>query len=102
MEHKGRWKVTDPSCGQRCRRIDGLSATGKPVVLYEFEQTMDGLFGSAVINLEDYAGEEDFATKYLLPYGYDSIERMKDLYGDAWRQVAAECVFETDFYEFVL
>lgn len=88
------WIVTDPDCNQRCRIR--VTADGRKLA-YEYEQ--DGPEGKAsaeiVVQDEDYRSES-FVRQYLRPYGYDSIEKVRAIYGCGWEQIVAECIFETE------
>lgn len=52
------------------------------------------------IDLQDYIDEDTdsdsvyFAKKYLNSYGYDTLQVVKDLYGEDWGLVCAECIAE--------
>ncbi|MDL2248945.1 hypothetical protein LJB89_04560 [Tyzzerella sp. OttesenSCG-928-J15] len=49
---------------------------------------------SQVIDMRDY-DEYDIVT-YIKPYGYKSIDEVRKEYGESYKQVIAECIFETD------
>lgn len=95
------WITTDQDCKQRCRIHVLNDNKGKPCPVFEYEQTIDGQKGSATINVFDYIDEKDFVEDYLKPYGYTSVNHVKSIYGQGWEQIIAECIFETDFNEFV-
>ena len=40
--------------------------------------------------------DSEFIHEYLHPYGYESGDELRRIYGDAALQIAAECVFETN------
>lgn len=40
--------------------------------------------------------DSEFIREYLHPYGYESADELRRIYGDAALQIAAECVFETN------
>ena len=90
------WIQTDDATGQHVQAI-----VGEPSV-YRFIDTV-GLGESqyAVItdevrvsgqNLQD----SEFIREYLYPYGYESADELRRIYGDAALQIAAECIFETN------
>ena len=90
------WVVTDPDCDQRCRvrRFeDGC--------VYEYAQLTEHGYVAGKIDVEDYIHDSNFAKDYLMPYGYRSVEALKDVYGENWEQICAECIFETDINEFI-
>lgn len=90
------WVVTDPACDQRCRvqRFeDGC--------IYEYAQLTEHGYVGGEIDVEDYIHDSDFAKDYLMPYGYKSIEALKDVYGKNWEQICAECIFETDLNDYI-
>ncbi len=88
------WRVTDDSCNQRFRihvREDGKTLE------YEYEQDTEFETVSDTIVVQDYDyRSEDFASTYLLPYGYKDIQYVRSIYGVGWEQIVAECIFETD------
>lgn len=47
-----------------------------------------------VINLDEYTDDEK--DDYVRPYGYDGVEDVQRIYLQHWRQIVAECIFETD------
>lgn len=54
-----------------------------------------------VICVDDYEiNSQDFAEQYLLPYSYESVEEVRELYGLQAEQVIAECIFETNSWEY--
>lgn len=91
------WYVTDPSCNQRFRTWtyeDGHK---------EFQYRQDceelGKTAEATINLADYA--EENLDNYVIPFGYDNVEEVKKIYGKEWEHIVAECIFETDIFDFL-
>jgi hypothetical protein len=93
------WTVTDASCNQRCRIhvVDNGHA-----LAYEYEQDTDVGKAEALITVGDYDYQgEKFAADYLLPFGYENIAAVRSIYGVGWEQIVAECIFETDLYEFI-
>lgn len=92
----GEWLLTDDSCYQHCQRISPtefnciqmISLPSGPMGdLYCVYQSM--------IDIDDY--EED-VDDILQSFGYTSLERVKECYGEAWKQIIAECAFETSIY----
>ena len=88
--------LTDDATGQHIRAIAG------PPGAYRFIDTV-GLGESqyAVITDEVRVSGQDlqdseFIREYLYPYGYESADELRRIYGDAALQIAAECVFETN------
>ena len=74
---------------------------GEPSV-YRFIDTV-GLGESqyAVITDEVRVSRQDlqdseFIREYLHPYGYESADELRRIYGDTALQIAAECIFETN------
>lgn len=87
---------------RRSIRRQAIRAIAGPPGAYRFIDTV-GLGESqyAVItdevrvsgqNLQD----SEFIREYLYPYGYESADELRRIYGDAALQIAAECVFETN------
>lgn len=90
---EGPWEVSDPDCGQRWRwrvRPDGRT------VEYEFEQPSGITSVSQVILIDEVMKDKDFEADYIQPFGFRSLEHMKEIYGMAWERMLAEYVFETD------
>lgn len=100
FKHKSSgWRTTDKSCNQRCR----IHTVGDGRTLaYEYEQDTPAGKAHALISVHDYDfRSEKFAADYLAPYGYKNIRQVRAVYGIAWEQIVAECIFETDMEEFV-
>ena len=90
------WVQTDDATGQHVQAIAGEPGA------YRFIDTI-GLSESqyAVITDEARVSGQDlqnseFIREYLHPYGYESADELRRIYGDAALQIAAECVFETN------
>ena len=90
------WMLTDDATGQHIRAIAG------PPGAYRFIDTVGmGEARYAVVIDEVRVSEQDlqdseFIREYLHPYGYESADELRCIYGDAALQIAAECVFETN------
>mgnify|MGYP004483984413 CR=1 FL=1 len=90
------WIQTDDATGQHVQAIEGEPGA------YRFIDT--GRLGEsqyAVITDEVRVSGQDlqdseFIRKYLHPYGYESADELRRIYGDSALQIAAECVFETN------
>lgn len=50
-----------------------------------------------IVNIDDYSEEK--IIDYISSFGYDSIEEVKENYGEEANQVIAECIAETDTQE---
>lgn len=64
--------------------------------LVQIDDLTGGVCGvyTGIIWLDDYSDEE--IRSYLHAYDYESVDQLKEIYGDSWPQIAAECIFETD------
>jgi hypothetical protein len=88
---KTKWICTDPDNEQYGRHIKGRT--------YEFKETMRfpsfeaGEIINMIIDLNDYTEEETL--NHISPY-YDNIDEVKEIYGDDWEWVVAECIFEQE------
>lgn len=51
-----------------------------------------------IISLDEYSEEEIRSYLRDYDYDYDSVENLKEIYGDSWPQIVAECIFETDLF----
>ena len=90
------WVRTDDTTGQHVQVIAEEPGT------YRFIDTI-GLGESQYTVITDEArvsGQDlqdyEFIREYLHPYGYESGDELRRIYGDAALQIAAECVFETN------
>ena len=90
------WILTDNATGQH------VQAIAEEPGAYRFIDTV-GLGESqyAVVADEVRISGRDlqnsgFIREYLHPYGYESGDELRRIYGDAAMQIAAECVFETN------
>jgi hypothetical protein len=86
IESENAWICTDPDCGQYGRQI----AKG----VFEFQQ--EGV--QAEIDLADYTLEEKM--HYVKAYGYTLSQLYEENPKDDADWLVAECIFETDFFEF--
>ena len=90
------WMLTDDATGQHVQAIAGEPGA------YRFIDTVGmGEARYAVVIDEVRVSEQDlqdseFIREYLHPYGYESADELRCIYGDAALQIAAECVFETN------
>ena len=90
------WIQTDDATGQHVQAIAGEPSA------YRFIDTIGlGEFQYAVITDEARVSGQDlqdseFIREYLHPYGYESGDELRRIYGNAALQIAAECVFETN------
>ena len=50
--------------------------------------------------LDDYTEEE--INEYISWFDYESIDEIKEKYGESWKQIIAECIFELDVSDCVL
>lgn len=90
------WVQTDDATGQHVQVIEEEPGA------YRFIDTV-GLGESqyAVITDEVRVSGQDlqdpeFIREYLHPYGYESGDELRRIYGDTALQIAAECIFETN------
>ena len=96
----GEWICSDADSVQYGRKLRELA--------YEFYQiTHVKEDDYAVIHGKVYLDDKDvnsvrFQKDYLAPYSYNSIADLKLEYREAWARVAAECVFETDFLDYIV
>lgn len=90
------WVQTDDATGQHVQAIAGESGA------YRFIDTIGlGKSQYAVITDEARVSGQDlqdseFIHEYLHPYGYESGDELRRIYGDTTLQIAAECIFETN------
>lgn len=85
--------MTKTDSGQWCERL-GLNK-------FQFWETYktdldypDETCYTEVINLDEYTDDEK--DDYVRPYDYDGVEDVQRRYRWHWRQIVAECIFETD------
>ena len=84
----GPWILTDDDCFQICRRYDE-----DHYELYQITgQEEIGFYVTHAII--DY--NECHIKSICDCYGYEGIEQLQSMYGDAWKQIIAECQFELD------
>ena len=90
------WIQTDDATGQHVQAIAGELGA------YRFIDTVGmGEARYAVVIDEVRVSEQDlqdseFIREYLYPYGYESGDELRRIYGDTALQIAAECIFETN------
>ena len=89
---KGEWIKTD-DLQWRCK----VNNTTYHLVEVR-ERPDDYVFVVGIIDIEDYT--EDEIKSYITGYGYESVGKMKEEYGEDTNGVIAECIFEcTDIIE---
>lgn len=95
---KTAWQLTDDACSQYRRSFDRWSYE-----LYQIAEVADDgtcqVFNRIVQLLWYNLNDDDFAQDYLMPYSYESVEQLKELYGDDYLGIAAECIFETELFD---
>lgn len=90
------WIQTDDATGQHVQAIAGEPSA------YRFIDTIRlGEFQYAVITDEVRVSGQDLQDsesirEYLHPYGYESADELRRIYGNTALQIAAECIFETN------
>lgn len=90
------WIQTDDATGQH------VQAMVEEPGAYRFIDTIRlGEFQYAVITDEVRVSGQDLQDsesirEYLHPYGYESADELRRIYGDTALQIAAECIFETN------
>lgn len=86
------WELTDDDSFQICRKIeDGLYELYQVTQItpsWKYEER-----GFRVSHAWIYTAEADL-DDICLCFGYDSVEQLKEEYGDCWEQIVAECDFE--------
>jgi hypothetical protein len=98
------WTCTDPDNHQYGRKVkDGvyefkewigggkLDESIEETIKQEFDNP--GCWEQDTISLSDYTEEqiESHVTSY-----YDSLTHLKEIYGDSWEWITAECIFEME------
>ena len=92
VQIKGNWIVTDPNCGQCCNKLNE-----NEYQYVEYREVGDA--GSEYywvykmyVDLKSYTEQEMLS--FTKPYGYKTIDELKENYGDDYRMIIAECIFE--------
>lgn len=83
------WFCTDDDTNQYCAELDPYT--------YAFVESCGGNLYMDNIDIRDCfaTAEKTRETETILHmYGYDTIKEMEEIYGEAWAQILAECVFE--------
>lgn len=91
MPELNKWILTDDDSFQHvCQHTNHVFA------LIQIADLTGDVYGVyiGIISLDEYS-EEDILS-YLHDYDYESVDQLKDVYGDSWPQIVAECIFETD------
>lgn len=86
------WKVSDPSCRQKFKKLD------ENRYLYREDrisnpETKETYVYESVMDFSDY--DEDDLEKGVEAY-YKNLDEVKSIYGDDWKQIVLECIFEQD------
>lgn len=91
------WILSDADGVQAVQNVEGSEWQVLQIVDTMFEP-----YGSQYalkkifIDLDSYLMDDDFATEYLKPFGYDSVDNVRKMYAEFSDQIIAECVAETE------
>lgn len=114
MNHKEEgWLCTDPDQFQFCKKIDedtfkyrqfdwmsrfsGIkeAETESDFTLAQAENEGEDAWNEIIIDIRDYS--DDKIKTHISAY-YDSLEQIKENYGNDWKMIVAECIFEESIY----
>lgn len=93
-----KWIETDSDNAQHVREIsDGVFE------LVQAQRIGDGQYGVAyqIIDVDMWRTNlafRDTLRQCLIAYGYDGIDDLQCQYGDSWKQILVECIFEDGAY----
>lgn len=95
---KKQWEQTDDDTSQYCLKLSEYE--------YELVQLGEWEDGSCIvchtiIDVRDTLKEEETLRLILTSYDYKSINDLKKTYGDSYLQILAECIFETECFDFI-
>lgn len=87
------WILTDPSCNQYGKKISDS--------IYAFREdreidpkTKEVEVFQSEIDLDDYHPEE--IKDAINFFGYDCVEDVEEIYGEEYKWIIAECIFELE------
>ncbi len=86
------WSCTDPDNRQYGKKLDESHYVFKEFHS-EFAETYEDQWIEMDILLSHYS--EDQINNHISSY-YDSVDQIKELYGDDWEWIVAECIFEQE------
>lgn len=101
------WKCTDSDNHQYCQQINDTTFRYKEFDWFNYPQefldenmlTVEGLFNKGKywvesdIELSDYSDKE--IQENISAY-YEDLDELKTIYGDNWKQIVCECIFEQE------
>lgn len=102
VDHNTSWTCTDPDNHQYGREISpgvfqfrewlgGGKLDEKVEETIKAEWNRPGSWEEDTIVLENF--NEDEIREHISAY-YNSLEQLKEIYGDNWKWIVAECIFE--------
>ena len=90
------WILTDDGTGQHVRKVAERRYEIIDSVCFPDDF---GFVSRRLIDLDGYEMDDDFNRAYLVPYGYENEEAVRELYGGAADQIIVECIAETEIWE---
>ena len=90
------WMLTDDATGQHVQAIAGEPGAYRVIDTVGMGEARYAVVIDEVRVSEQDLQDSEFIREYLHPYGYESADELRCIYGDAALQIAAECVFETN------
>ncbi len=86
------WKVSDPDCRQKFKKLDENRFLYKEDRISNPE-TKETYVYESMMDFDDY--DEDDLEKGVEAY-YKNLDEVKRIYGDDWKQIVLECIFEQE------
>ena len=90
------WIQTDDATGQHVQAIEGEPGAYRFIDTGRLGKSQYAVITDEVRNSGQDLQDSEFIREYLNPYGYESGDELRRIYGDAALQITAECVFETN------
>lgn len=92
QDEKDGWKTTDMDCRQQFKKIDENCFLYREDRISNPETGETYVYESAM-NFDDY--DEDELERGVEAY-YKNVDEVKSIYGDKWKQIVLECIFEQE------
>lgn len=86
------WKVSDPDCRQKFKKLDENRFLYKEDRISNPE-TKETYVYESMMDFDDY--DENDLEKGVKAY-YRNLDEVKRIYGDDWKQIVLECIFEQE------
>lgn len=93
------WILTDDDCYQWTKKLNE-DCYQFLMILSTFDNKYNIIMETVSLNefLTDDEDDMKNIQEIIQAYDYDSLDDLKEIYGDSWKQILAECIFENNAF----